>query len=706
MDGKVVIGTELDTKGFEKEIEMLEEKLNDIKQTLVMASEDKTLFSTREVKEMEVEAEKLARKIEGLKEKQEKLDKTGFENMKKSAESLGNSISTVINKTVKWGLAIFGIRSAYSAVRQAIGLVSSQNDEVSNKIEQMRNVIAGALLPVVQTVINFLAKIMVYINYIVYALTGKNIFNFADATKKSSDNLASGASSARGIADNLKEARKQLAGFDEMNVLNDNVASSGGGGGTGVGGVGPVDFGNIFDDLQNIQMPKWIEDLVKVLKKIKKYWKELIPVVAAFGTTLAAVKIGTFLQSLLGIEAISTAVVAGFAMMAGGATLLIGEIVNLVMNWDRMTTKEKVLSASLATLGAAFVALGYSIATGVSAATLGIGALIAAIIAMTAALTTSIYKEITLTDAIYDERIQQEEATKAKERAKKAYDDLIDAVDRQTAAQENLIEVEQRNQMSGEELWASVQNGTLTYQGMTKQQRETYKAYLELQDANENLQNANEELINSNSEVIKKDFDVQIANDKTGKTYNKLRDDIVEAYNKGEITAKDASDSISRMMGNMSYESYETFTKDIPDNIKSGLDAGKYKNTFDKFADLWNSWINSLQKKLTIQVSETHYSSGTGRYGAKGAIVTYPKLAVGGIVNQPGRGVPLGGAIIGERGAEGVIPLTDSQQMALLGEAIGRYITVNTSITNTMNGRVISRELVKTQNEEDFAFNR
>ena len=83
-----------------------------------------------------------------------------------------------------------------------------------------------------------------------------------------------------------------------------------------------------------------------------------------------------------------------------------------------------------------------------------------------------------------------------------------------------------------------------------------------------------------------------------------------------------------------------------------------------------------------------------------------PRLAKGGIVNMPGRGVPIGSAIVGERGAEGVIPLTDSQQMALLGEAIGRYITVNASITNTMNGRVISRELQKINNENDFAYNR
>ena len=83
-----------------------------------------------------------------------------------------------------------------------------------------------------------------------------------------------------------------------------------------------------------------------------------------------------------------------------------------------------------------------------------------------------------------------------------------------------------------------------------------------------------------------------------------------------------------------------------------------------------------------------------------------PRLAVGGIVNMPSRGVPIGGAIAGESGAEGVIPLTDTQAMETLGATIGKYITINANITNTMNGRVISRELQKINTNNDFAMNR
>jgi len=83
-----------------------------------------------------------------------------------------------------------------------------------------------------------------------------------------------------------------------------------------------------------------------------------------------------------------------------------------------------------------------------------------------------------------------------------------------------------------------------------------------------------------------------------------------------------------------------------------------------------------------------------------------PRLAKGGIINMPGKGTLVGSAIAGESGREAILPLTDSQQMELLGEAIGRYITINANITNTMNGRIISRELQKINNENSFAGNR
>lgn len=85
-----------------------------------------------------------------------------------------------------------------------------------------------------------------------------------------------------------------------------------------------------------------------------------------------------------------------------------------------------------------------------------------------------------------------------------------------------------------------------------------------------------------------------------------------------------------------------------------------------------------------------------------------PRLAKGTILNNPGKGVPVasGSAIAGEAGREAYLPLSDTQLLEELGSTIGKYITINANITNTMNGRVISRELQKINNESSFGFNR
>lgn len=83
-----------------------------------------------------------------------------------------------------------------------------------------------------------------------------------------------------------------------------------------------------------------------------------------------------------------------------------------------------------------------------------------------------------------------------------------------------------------------------------------------------------------------------------------------------------------------------------------------------------------------------------------------PYVRKGAVINQPNRGVPVGSAMAGESGREGVIPLTDSQQMALLGEEIGRNVIVNLTNITQMNGRQINRELKRINMQDAFAGNR
>jgi hypothetical protein len=144
-------------------------------------------------------------------------------------------------------------------------------------------------------------------------------------------------------------------------------------------------------------------------------------------------------------------------------------------------------------------------------------------------------------------------------------------------------------------------------------------------------------------------------------------------------------------------------------DFKEGL-----KNVFGGLKDILLSPINAMISGINslirgvnkIKFDVPDWVPGIGGKKLGFNIPQIQKLAVGGIVNMPGRGVPIGGAITGEAGAEGVIPLTDSQAMETLGATIGKYITINANITNTMNGRVISRELQKINTNNDFAMNR
>ena len=81
------------------------------------------------------------------------------------------------------------------------------------------------------------------------------------------------------------------------------------------------------------------------------------------------------------------------------------------------------------------------------------------------------------------------------------------------------------------------------------------------------------------------------------------------------------------------------------------------------------------------------------------------KLERGGIVHSPGQGILMGSYIAGEGASpEAVLPLND-ETLDRLGERIAKHMTINANIVNNLNGRTISRELQKINNESNFAYN-
>lgn len=228
--------------------------------------------------------------------------------LKEGINQISSKTDGLITKARNWALAVFSIRGAYSLIRSAIGTVTQYNTELANKIESIKYSLAMAVAPVIETIVNWVYTIVQYIQYIVKALTGYDIF--ASAAQSSAKAMASAAGSAKTI-------HKELAGFDEMNVMSDN---SSGGGGAGGGGIPEA-----MEGLSDVEIPKWLKDLVDFLKPIWEWISNIAEALGPVGTFLALWGGGKLLKLITGLIG-SSGGKAGLLGLVGAIELLAGAL--------------------------------------------------------------------------------------------------------------------------------------------------------------------------------------------------------------------------------------------------------------------------------------------------------------------------------------------------------------------------------------------
>ena len=126
MDGYVKIGTELDTKSFEKQIAQLADELDTLEQELKIMKSDSDFDWSADIIKTEAKIESLTNKLGNLRTKQSEIDRAGLDNVSKSLDKVGNKVDGVVKKVFRWGLAVFGVRSAYMGIRRVISMVRSE----------------------------------------------------------------------------------------------------------------------------------------------------------------------------------------------------------------------------------------------------------------------------------------------------------------------------------------------------------------------------------------------------------------------------------------------------------------------------------------------------------------------------------------------------------------------------------------------------
>jgi len=654
------------------------EKLNDkIEQAYTKQEKAKIKVqeTQRQYESINKEVDEYKQKIENVKIQKHVAE---VDRMKESFKSVGSYIQGAVKHVARLALGIFGIRSAFMFLRQASSNLASYDKQYATNLEYIRYALTQMVAPVLQWIVNLAAKLLGYINAIMQGWFGINLFSRGSA--ESFQKMKAGAS---GASKAVKQIKKDLAGFDEINKLTDQSDT---GTSVGAGGVGMPSF-----DLSKMQgdPPKWLQWIID-------HKGEILTIMASVAAGLLAWKLGFGALMSLGI-----------AVAVYGVIEAVKGLLAFIKNPTWENFKKFLGGLAVAIIGVAIAMIAFNATNPVGWILLAIGAVVG-LVTTIVDLTTKLFKNKA---QILDTKTAQEELTKAQEKTKEATDAYVNAVDRAEQAQKELTEAEKKNKLSGEQLYQAVQNGTLDYKNMNGAQREVYKAYLNNKSAQEELKNKTEELNNAKKEETKASWENQLAIAKEKGNYDEFRDSVVKAYKDGKLSAGEARDYIERAMGDMSDSSRQTFTKDLPNDIKDGLDPSRYESNWSKFKRKWNEFWSGLKTNIKMKLNADYSSSGAGgggRFRAKGGIFypsKLPRLAVGGIINQPGRGIPYHGAVIGERGAEAVVPLTDSQQMELLGQTIGRYITINANIPVNMNGRTISRELKQVQSEQEFAFN-
>lgn len=595
-DGKIVIGTEINTKQFDAQIKVLKNKLNDIESSLQMASKDKTLFSTREIEEMEAEAENLRNKIGSLQGDFKKTNKETSKGFDKGIKSLK-----------RFALSLFSVGSIFAGVSKASSAYLSQNEELAKKLQSVWIGLGSFLEPAINAISNVMLKGLGYLNEFIKALTGVDYIAKANAKALEKQTKAQA------------KLNKETQQYDfDVIRRQQNISSTSADEGIDTSGL--------------INIPELNENIVKRLQDMAKWLKE---------NWYWIKEVGKAILLVFGIKAIEN-ILKNIGLLIGSKSSLTG-IVGL-------TELLKVL----ATIGV--ITIGVDI----------------------------LYSGITGRDLVQDLK-----------NILKGFEELKGAHKQNTKTSKGLTEQSKNLSTTIDKLGESGELTGEKLQHTIKALEVTKNNSLDLFETMERSKTFFGNFNGDNKEVKKGQEEVAEQLKITTNDYKKL-------YEQGLLNDTQSKD----------YE--ETLGLQIITMDKLGKETQNLKTDYEKLTG--KTWTIKIEREITDKYSGLNYKASN-----KGAFIeglenlfkplgnlfiplfrNQRKMAQGGIVTQPTR------ALIGEAGyPEAVVPLTDNY-LKTLANLIGQYNSGSgQNVTNVyLNGRLIQREISKTQDKINFATNK
>lgn len=628
--------------------------------------------------------------------KKGKAEKDAAKSAKEAAKSAKQGKKTFndwLKTALKLSVSMFGIRSAYMVLRRAASAYLDQNEELKNQIDSIWNIIGTAIGPVIEQVVGWLTVAITRMNEFVKSLTGVDLIaksnaaalkKQADATKKASD------------------AAKTLAGFDEINKLSDSDTSGSSGSAVTPGVFQPADTsGTPFDT-----------------KVITEKIDELQPILSGAALVLGAILLCT-----------GAGIPLGLGLIALGAKGLADELLEGESGTKGTTDDINALTELLAD---ASLVLGVILLCTGAAIPLGLG-LIAAGAALKAA-------EAEMNQGKITGECQQEV-----ESLEEIAGGCLIAIGLVLLCTGGGIPLGLGLIAAGAALLASpMQKNFETMDETEKKVNELQLVFagallvlgIVLACTGVAAPLGIALIVAGAANLVAAANPTKGLDEETKKKVQKLAaivggalivlgmilalTGVATPLGLGLIAAGGVAlatavtpnwgslwQKITEMLRKLG-EKWSKFWKGIGDGAKGMVNSviGFIEGMINKIISGLN-WMIDQVNKIGFDVPDWVPAIGGKRFGFNlkhVAEVKLPRLAQGGIVNNPGRGVPV---LAGEAGSEAILPLTkNTEWMDMLADRLGRSSDGGNIVVQIMlNGKKIQEELIKLNRKRDFATN-
>lgn len=589
----------------------------------------------------------------------------------RASKQFETSAHRVGRKILSWGTAMLAVRGVMGILRKSVNAFLSDNESVANQLTAIWSAIGNALGPIIMRIIGLIQTLFSAISAFVKALTGIDLV--ANYNAKALENQANATAGAGASAE---KAEKQLAGFDEMNKLTDTSAAGGGGGGGG------VEMPSLLDDIDN-----WLTDFATRLGMTVK------DVFFDWGTNMTAEDIAQKIVTLLG--AIGGGLL-GFALGGVPGALIgiaVGTGISLIINallfdHDGTLSQNEIGNMIAGALGGLVGGLIGFVVGG------PMGALIGATIGLGVTLLLTGIQ-------VTDESGQSEGLL---------YHIMHDVLG--LPSDQEIIGVLSSIGDAFWSLWLEIDAW-----------------FLELDNTvYESIEKAKEEIAEWAGETL----------EKISKWVSDTKQKIAEMVANGKAKIEEFKQNVNKKFQDVREKVSETFAN-ITSSISTAIENAKQKfeDMKTKVLSVWeiikskftslgevigsaisgairtaiNNVLSLIQNKINSAVNLINGVIGVIN-AIPGVSVGYlsqvylPRLAKGGIVNNPGMGVT---AVIGEAGAEAVLPLerntgwmdTLADKIASRSGASGQVV-----VPVYLSGRKIAEYIVDLTTREAFVTNR